>query len=131
MKYIKKINEFRTVGYRYSEPKEEFKVSIIVGSYNTDSTFTLDKLISAIELVDELKYNKESFKISPINQIQSDTNGTSFKIDSQIIFEIFLYKEEDFEYFIEELGEILKSAYDTDLLDSKYIKKYNIKNKTN
>jgi len=114
MKYLKSINEYgRTVGFRYSEPKEAYKIiCILVGNDINE-----DKIKKCLSKVSELYYDSESVKVA--NQdVEIEIGDSIDQINAIASFDIKVYTDKEILSIVEELGDKL-DMYDIQLIDFK------------
>ena len=124
MKYIKSIKEHfdRVVGFRYSEPKECYKISMLcVGEEITE-----DKIRRALNNVTELKYNQDSIVVTDVSDEFSVNQDENVKIDAIVEFEIFLYTDREANGVVDQLGKILLSAFEIEVVQFKFRMKLDI-----
>ena len=125
MKYIKSIyEEFdRVVGFRYSEPKESYKVSIICVGQEINK----DKIERALQNVSNLKFDADSINVTEVDEetIIESPDGP-ITIDAIIDFDVTIYTPREINGIVEELTELMNSAFDIQLLNFKYKKNINI-----
>lgn len=117
MKYIKSINEFRTVGFRYSKPDLGFTVSFFYKGEITEDNISaiaerLGIKVSSIEMSGE--YGKLSIQPPEGDEYEVEVDGT-------ITLEIFLYDEKKMDAILDELAKLMYSIFDTTTYE------YNIK----
>lgn len=104
MKHIKSINEFRTIGFRYSEPTLGFLISCY---YTGD--------IKEEDISDVLE--KLNIKFDSINI--TDEFGTleigqeSIEVDGVVSFNMFIYNEKEIEAILDEFGRLMYSVFET------------------
>lgn len=125
MKYIKSIHEEfdRVVGFRYSEPKESYKVSIICVGQEINK----DKIERALQNVSNLKFDADSINVTEVDEetIIESPDGP-ITIDAIIDFDVTIYTPREINGIVEELTELMNSAFDIQLLNFKYKKNINI-----
>lgn len=125
MKYIKSIHEEfdRVVGFRYSEPKESYKVSIIC----VGQEIIKDKIERALQNVSNLKFDADSINVTEVDEetIIESPDGP-ITIDAIIDFDVTIYTPREINGIVEELTELMNSAFDIQLLNFKYKKNINI-----
>lgn len=119
MKHLKSINEYgRTVGFRYSEPKESYNITCILAGED----ITKEKIDKCLSKVSELYYEKESVKVD--NQDGEVQIGDVIaQINAIVLFDIKVYNEKEILTILEELGEKL-DMYDIQLIDFKSKKNF-------
>jgi len=117
MKHIKSINEFRTVGFRYSEPDLGFTISFYYkGEVTEDDISAICERLSV--KVSSIDIGKEFGEIeiqSPDGEIQE------VKVDGKISLDLHLYDEKKVELILDEMSKLLYSIFDTSTYE------YNIK----
>jgi hypothetical protein len=116
MKYLQSINEYqRTVGFRYSQPKESYNIDILCKG----DDITKEKIDLGLSKVHELTYNTESIKI---NLLDEDTvvelEDGEVQIDAIVQFNITVYTDKEIFAIVEELGKKL-SVFGIQVVDYK------------
>ena len=116
MKYLQSINEYqRTVGFRYSQPKESYNIDILCKG----DDITKEKIDLGLSKVHELTYNTESIKI---NLLDDDTvvelEDGEVQIDAIVQFNITVYTDKEIFAIVEELGKKL-SVFGIQVVDYK------------
>jgi len=119
MKHLKSINEYqRTIGFRYSPPKESYNIDILCQGEDISE----DKIILGLSKVNDLIYDKDSIEVTVLDE------GTFFnlpedrgevEIDAIANFNITVYNEREIVTIVEELGKKILSAYNIEILDFK------------
>jgi hypothetical protein len=119
MKHLKSINEYqRTIGFRYSPPKESYNIDILCQGEDISE----DKIILGLSKVNDLIYDKDSIEVTVLD------DGTFFnlpedrgevEIDAIAHFNITVYNEREIVTIVEELGKKILSAYNIEILDFK------------
>ena len=104
MKYIKSINEFRTIGFRYSEPTLGFLISCYYSGVVTEEDISdvLEKLnikFDSIDITDEFGTLKTEHGLIEVNGI--------------ISFNIFIYNEKEIESILDEFNRLMYSVFET------------------
>jgi len=89
MKHIKHINEYRTIGFRYSEPKLRFLISC-----NYSGEVEKEDIS---DILDKLNTKFDSINIT----------------DSSISFDIFIYNEREINDILSKFSELMYSFFDT------------------
>lgn len=122
MKHLKSIHEEfdRVVGFRYSEPKEHYKVSI----FCVGEDITQDKINRALNEVSNLKFMEDSIEVR--EGLEVSTSDGDVQIDAVIDFDILVYTEREIRAIVEELANILSSAFDIEIVHHRAKKDYNI-----
>lgn len=117
MKHIKHINEYRTVGFRYSEPDLGFTISFYYkGEITEDDISAIAERLSV--KVSSIKIGKEFGEI----EIESpDGDVEELEVDGNISLDIHLYDEKKLELILDEMSKLLYSIFDTSTYE------YNIK----
>ena len=65
MKHLKNINEYhRTVGFRYSEPREKYKVSLLC----LGQEINVDKIKIGLSKVSTLTYDENSIEVNLLDE---------------------------------------------------------------
>lgn len=108
MRYIKKINEYqRTVGFRYSEPKEKFNIKVYLDGELTeeDIEITLGEI--------DVAFGDIYFEESPDNYIPEE-EGTSVNVVS---FDINVYNEKELERIMEDFSKTIHLDYNVRVLE--------------
>jgi len=109
MKHIKSINEFRTVGFRYSEPDLGFTISFYYkGEITEDDISAIAERLSV--KVSSIEIGKEFGEIeiqSPDGEIQE------LQVDGNISLDLHLYDEKKVELILDEMSKLLYSIFDT------------------
>lgn len=107
MRYLQTINEYqRTVGFRYSHPKESFNIDILCKG----DDITKDKINLGLSKVHELTYNPESIEVNLLYEstvVELETGEV--EIDAIVHFNITVYNEKEIFAIIEELDKKLSS----------------------
>jgi len=117
MKHLKSINEYqRTVGFRYSAPKESYNIDILCKG----NDITKDKINLGLSKVSELVYNPESIEVNVLDEgtIAQLADG-DVEIDAVVHFSITVYNEKEIFAIVDELGHKLSAAFNIDILDYK------------
>ncbi len=117
MKYLQTINEYqRTVGFRYSEPKESYNVALLLKGED----ITLDKIVFGLSKVSELVYDTESIEVNILDEETIvELENVSVQIDAVVDFNITVYNEKEIITIVEELGRKLLPAFNIEILDFK------------
>jgi len=117
MKYLQTINEYqRTVGFRYSEPKESYNIDILLRGED----ITEDKIILGLSKVSELVYDRESIEVNILDEETIvELENVSVQIDAVVDFNITVYNEREIITIVEELGKKLLPAFNIEILDFK------------
>ena len=117
MKYLQTINEYqRTVGFRYSEPKESYNVALLLKGED----ITEDKIVFGLSKVNELVYDRESIEVNVLDEETIvELENVSVQIDAVVDFNITVYNEREIITIVEELGKKLLPAFNIEILDFK------------
>lgn len=117
MKYLQTINEYqRTVGFRYSEPKESYNVALLLKGED----ITLDKIVFGLSKVSELVHDRESIEVNILDEETIvELENVSVQIDAVVDFNITVYNEREIITIVEELGKKLLPAFNIEILDFK------------
>jgi len=116
MKYLQTINEYgRTVGFRYSEPKESYNVDILCKG----DDITVDKINLGLSKVRELVYNQDSIEVNILEEgTIAELQDGPVEIDAIVQFNITVYNEKEILTIVEELDKKL-SPFNIQVLDFK------------
>ena len=102
MKHIKTINEFRTVGFRYSEPKLGFNISFFYkGELNSKDISNVLKRLDIKSSDINVNNNYGTLEI----------NDHEVEVDGSVDFDIFVYDEETIEDLLKEVGKLIYSVF--------------------
>jgi hypothetical protein len=117
MKHLKSINEYqRTVGFRYSAPKESYNIDILCKG----DDITKDKINLGLSKVSELVYNPESIEVKILEEgTVAELADGAVEIDAVVRFSITVYNEKEIFAIVDELGHKLSAAFNIDILDYK------------
>lgn len=121
MKYLQSINEYqRTVGFRYSQPREKYTVSLLCSGQDINE----DKIKYGLSKVSELTYDENSILINLLDEgtVANSPEGP-IQIDAVVTFNVTLYNEKEVNGVVDELGQKLN---DIEILDFK--SKQNLEN---
>jgi hypothetical protein len=124
LKKITMFNEYqRTIGFRYSEPKETYNIDILIKG----DDITEDKINLGLSKVSELFYDQGSIKINPFDEktIVNLPSG-SVEVDAVVLFNINVYNDKEIPSIIDELREKLLSYFDIEVLDFKSRRKFEV-----
>jgi hypothetical protein len=118
MKYLQSINEYqRTVGFRYSSPKESYNIEILCVGDN----ITKDKINLGLSKVTELFYDSESIEIENLEEgTFVELEDVSVEIDAIIRFNIDVYNDKEIFAIVQELGQKL-STFNIEIVDFKSV----------
>lgn len=116
MKHLQTINEYgRTVGFRYSAPKESYNISTLCKGED----ITVDKINLGLSKVSELVYNPESIEVNILEKgTVVELQGVEVEIDAVVNFNITVYNEKEILTIVEELDRKL-STFNIQVLDFK------------
>jgi hypothetical protein len=117
MKHLKSINEYqRTVGFRYSAPKESYNIDILCKGED----ITVDKINLGLSKVSELVYNPESIEVNILEEgTVAELADSAVEIDAVVHFNITVYNEKEIFAIVDELGHKLSAAFNIEVLDYK------------
>ncbi len=117
MKHLQSINEYqRTVGFRYSAPRESYSIDILLRGNDIDE----NKIIFGLSKVSELVYDKESIEVNILDEgTVAELEDGAVEIDAVAHFKITVYNEREILTIIEELGRKLSSSFNIEILDFK------------
>jgi len=117
MRHLQTINEYqRTVGFRYSSPKESYNIDILLKGED----ITKDKIILGLSKVSELVYDEESVKVNILDEgTVVEIEDTEVEIDAVANFNITVYNEKEILTIVEELGKKLLPSFNIEILDFK------------
>ena len=117
MKHLQTINEYqRTVGFRYSTPKESYNIDILLKGED----ITEDKIILGLSKVSELVYDQGSVKVNILDEgTVVEIEESEVEIDAVANFNITVYNEREILTIVEELGKKLLPAFNIEILDFK------------
>jgi hypothetical protein len=111
------MNEYqRTVGFRYSAPKESYNIDILLKGED----ITKDKIILGLSKVSELVYDGESVKVNILDEgTVVEIEDVEVEIDAIVNFNITVYNEKEILTIVEELGKKLLPSFNIEILDFK------------
>ena len=117
MKYLKSINEYsRTVGFRYSQPKESYNIDILCKG----DDITKDKIELGLSKVHELIYEKNSITVNlPSESDLVEIEGEAVQIDAIVNFNVTVYNQKEILSIVEELGRKISTLFNIEILDLK------------
>ena len=117
MKHLQTINEYqRTVGFRYSAPKESYSIDILLRGNDINE----DKINLGLSKVHELVYDIESIEVNVLDEgTVAELEDGPIEIDAVAHFNITVYNEKEILTIIEELGKKLSSSFNIELIDFK------------
>ena len=117
MRHLQTINEYqRTVGFRYSSPKESYNIDILLKGED----ITKDKIILGLSKVSELVYDVESVKVNILDEgTVVEIEDVEVEIDAIVNFNITVYNEKEILTIVEELGKKLLPSFNIEILDFK------------
>jgi len=113
MKYIKSINEYsRTVGFRYSKPRESFHaVLFFVGKLDENSFQSV---------LDSIDVTYESLSVRQEEDIIEVRVGDEIKevvIDGKVEVDLFIYNEKELFTIFEDILRICDTEFDVQISD--------------
>ena len=116
MKHLQTINEYqRTVGFRYSAPKESYNIDILLKG----DDITKDKINLGLSKVRELVYNQDSIEVNILEEgTIAELEDGPIEIDAVAHFNITVYNEKEIFTIVEELGRKL-APFNIELIDFK------------
>jgi hypothetical protein len=116
MKHLKSINEYhRTVGFRYSEPREKYSVSLLCKGED----ITEDKINIGLSKVSTLTYDESSIKVHLLDEgMVAEMPDGAVEIDAVVNFNVTVYNDKEIYGIVDELGHKL-SQFDIIILDYK------------
>jgi len=116
MKHLQTINEYgRTVGFRYSAPKESYNIDILLKG----DDITKDKINLGLSKVRELVYNQDSIEVNILEEgTIAELQDGPVEIDAIAHFNITVYNEKEIFTIVEELDKKL-SVFGIQLVDYK------------
>jgi hypothetical protein len=116
MKHLQTINEYgRTVGFRYSAPKESYNIDILLKG----DDITVDKINLGLSKVRELIYNQDSIEVNILEEgTIAELQDGPVEIDAIAHFNITVYNEKEIFTIVEELDKKL-SVFGIQLVDYK------------
>ena len=116
MKHLQTINEYgRTVGFRYSAPKESYNIDILLKG----DDITVDKINLGLSKVRELVYNQDSIEVNILEEgTIAELQDGPVEIDAIAHFNITVYNEKEIFTIVEELDKKL-SVFGIQLVDYK------------
>jgi len=116
MKHLKNINEYhRTVGFRYSEPREKYKVSLLC----LGQEINVDKIKIGLSKVSTLTYDENSIEVNLLDEGSGvNTPQGPIEVDAVVTFNVTLYNDKEVNGVVEELSHKL-SQFDIEILDFK------------
>ena len=110
MKYIKPINEFnRTIGFRYSEPKNKFRANLFCSGELDEEL--LSKLLEHLDV----PYENISI-VENEGTISFEDEDVDFNL--QISFDFFVYSEGEIEKIIEDVRFGLSREFDVETIQT-------------
>jgi|SaaInlV_165m_DNA_1040744.scaffolds.fasta_scaffold06438_4 hypothetical protein len=117
MKHIKHINEYRTVGFRYSEPDLGFTISFYYkGEITEDDISAIAERLGV--KVSSINIGKEFGEI----EIESpDGDVKELEVDGNISLDFHLYDEKKIDAILDEMSKLMYSIFTTSTYE------YNIK----
>lgn len=116
MKHLKSINEYhRTVGFRYSEPKEKYTVSLLCAGQD----ITKEKINLGLSKVSTLTYDENSIEVNLLDEgTMANSPEGPISIDAVVTFNLTVYNDKEIYGIVDELGHKL-IQFDIEILDFK------------
>ena len=109
MKHIKTITEYqRTVGFRYSDPKEKFNIKIYI-----NGELTGDEIKHTLSEIDVIIFNDIQILDAPSDYVPDEVED----IVSVISFDINVYNEKEIERIIEDFSKTIYLDYKVKTLE--------------
>lgn len=110
MKHLQTINEFydRTIGFRYSEPKEKFK---FISAYAGE--LTKQDLSDILTHYDVKFENIEIIEKSEVIELEGDM----IELNGAIFFDLYVYSEKEIDSIVNGLGKVLINEFDVELVN--------------
>ena len=117
MKHLQTINEYqRTVGFRYSAPKESYNIDILCKG----NDITKDKINLGLSKVSELVYDQESIEVTILDEESIvELSDGPVEVDAVVHFNINVYNDKEIFAIVDELGRKLSSSFNIEVLDYK------------
>jgi hypothetical protein len=116
MKHLKSINEYnRTVGFRYSEPREKYKITLLCKGED----ITEDKIKEGLSKVSTLTYDEESIEVLLLDEdTLFDLPDGPVEVNAVVLFDVTIYNEKEVYGITSELNQNL-SKFNIDISDFK------------
>jgi hypothetical protein len=116
MKHLKSINEYhRVVGFKYSEPREKYSVSLLCKGLDINE----DKINLGLSKVGNLTYDESSIEIHLLDEgTVAEMPDGSVEIDAVVNFNVTVYTDREIYGIVDELGHKL-AQFDIEILDYK------------
>ena len=113
MKYIKSINEYsRTVGFRYSKPRESFHaILFFVGKLDENS---FQSILDSIDVTYESLIVKQE---EDIIEVQIGEEVKEVVIDGKVEFDLFIYNEKELFTIFENILRICDVEFNVQISD--------------
>ena len=114
MKYLQSINEYhRVVGFKYSEPREKYTVSLLCSGQD----ITKDKINIGLSKVGNLTYDENSIVVNLLDEetVANSPDG-QVEVDAVVTFNLTVYTDREIYGVVDELGHKL---IDIEILDYK------------
>ena len=114
MKHLKNINEYhRTVGFRYSEPREKYVVSLLCAGQD----ITKEMINLGLSKVSTLTYDENSIEVNLLDEgTGANTPDGPVEIDAVVTFNVTVYNDKEIYGIVDELGHKLSGI---EILDYK------------
>jgi hypothetical protein len=109
MKHLQSINEYqRTVGFRYSDPKEKFNIKVYINGELTE-----EEIKNTLNDIDVILFGDIQFEETPNDYIPEEEDD----VVNVISFDISVYNEKEIERIIEDFTKIIYLDYKVKTLD--------------
>lgn len=109
MKHLQSINEYqRTVGFRYSDPKEKFNIKIYINGELTE-----EEIKNTLNEIDVIVFGDIQFEDTPDDYIPEEEDV----MVNVISFDISVYNEKEIERIIEDFTKIIHLDYKVKTLE--------------
>lgn len=135
MKHIKSMNEVcgRVVGFKYSKPNDKYKITLwclevdddpdAEKDENEETGITVEKINKVLKNISYLSYDEKSITVTEYD----DATAQDVKPDAVVRFVIYVYNDSEIAPIMQEISDILYSAYNIDVLRFLKKKQYNLK----
>jgi hypothetical protein len=109
MKHLQSINEYqRTVGFRYSDPKEKFNIKVYINGELTE-----EEIKNTLNDIDVILFGDIQFEETPNDYIPEEEDD----VVNVISFDISVYNEKEIERIMEDFTKIIYLDYKIKTLD--------------
>jgi hypothetical protein len=109
MKHLQSINEYqRTVGFRYSDPKEKFNIKVYINGELTE-----EEIKNTLNDIDVILFGDIQFEETPNDYIPEEEDD----VVNVISFDISIYNEKEIERIMEDFTKIIYLDYKIKTLD--------------